>query len=92
MKRDFEIGDRIICNESGVIGKAIKFYTPTSCSEQTMVLCDDGRKYHAPTNTWSKTTKVGNVTIKLPLIDIYNNIQKDIYRSLGVSSNLIGGR
>lgn len=52
MNRDFEIGDRVICKDSGVIGMVLKFYFPTSCPEQTMVLTDDGRKYHAPTNDW----------------------------------------
>lgn len=37
MNRNFDIGDRIICTESGVIGKCIKFYVPTACEEQTMV-------------------------------------------------------
>ena len=52
MSRRFNIGDRIICTESGVIGKCIKFYVPTACEEQTMVITDDGRKYHAPTKEW----------------------------------------
>lgn len=52
MNRRFNIGDRIICTESGVIGKCIKFYVPTACEEQTMVITDDGRKYHAPTREW----------------------------------------
>ena len=47
-QRGFDIGDRVICTESGVIGNAIKFYYPTTCAEQTMILCDDGRKYRAP--------------------------------------------
>lgn len=54
MKRDFDIGDKIICRESGVVGKVIKFYTPTSCAEQTMVVTNGGRKYHAPTMLWNK--------------------------------------
>lgn len=53
-QRGFDIGDRVICTESGVIGKAIKFYYPTTCAEQTMILCDDGRKYHAPSDTFIK--------------------------------------
>lgn len=52
MNRLFNIGDRIICTESGVIGKCIKFYVPTACEEQTMVITNDGRKYHAPTKEW----------------------------------------
>lgn len=52
MNRRFNIGDRIICTESGVIGKCIKFYVPTACEEQTMVITVDDRKYHAPTRMW----------------------------------------
>jgi len=52
--RDFEIGDMIICESTGVIGKAIRFYFPTACEEQTMVRTRDGRKYHAPTRMWRK--------------------------------------
>lgn len=52
MSRRFNIGDRIICIESGVVGKCIKFYIPTACEEQTMVITYDGRKYHAPTREW----------------------------------------
>ena len=54
MIRRFDIGDYVICTESGVFGKVIKFYIPTSCAEQTMVLTKDGFKYHAPTTTWKK--------------------------------------
>jgi len=52
MEREFKLGDRIVCIESGVQGIAIKFYYPTSCEEQTMVKTDDGRQYHAPTRLW----------------------------------------
>ena len=52
MSRRFNLGDIIICTGSGVIGKCIKFYVPTACEEQTMVITDDGRKYHAPTREW----------------------------------------
>lgn len=54
MKRDFDIGDRVVCVLSGVVGEVIRFYFPTACPEQTMVLTDDGRKYHAPTTEWKK--------------------------------------
>lgn len=58
LERKFNIGDRIICGETGVIGKCIKFYIPTACEEQTMVLTDDGRRYHAPTRLWEKILAV----------------------------------
>lgn len=54
MNRKINIGDMVICKSSGVSGKVIKFYTPTVCEEQTMILTDDGRKYHAPTNCFVK--------------------------------------
>lgn len=50
--KPIQIGDTVINTESGVIGKVIKQYYPTSCAEQTMVITTDGRKYHAPTSTW----------------------------------------
>ena len=43
MSRRFDIGDRIICTESGVSGICEKFYYPTACEEQTMVETADGR-------------------------------------------------
>lgn len=52
MNRQFDIGDKIICIESGVVGKCINFYVPTACEEQTMVITDDDRRYHAPTREW----------------------------------------
>ncbi len=52
IERKFDIGDRIVCTATGVVGRCIKFYHPTSCEEQTMVVTDDGRRYHAPTRLW----------------------------------------
>lgn len=52
--RDFELGDMIICESTNVVGKAIRFYIPTACEEQTMVRTEDGKKYHAPTREWRK--------------------------------------
>ena len=53
MKRDFDIGDKVICRKSGVVGQVIKFYIPTASAEQTMVKTLRGL-YHAPTNDWVK--------------------------------------
>ena len=50
--KDFYIGERVICSESGVVGDVIKFYKPTASEEQIMVRTLDGRKYHAPARTW----------------------------------------
>ena len=58
MDRKFEVGDRIVCVTTGVVGLCLDFYTPTGCEEQTMVLTDDGRRYHAPTSEWIVTAKV----------------------------------
>lgn len=54
MGLDYNIGDRVIQIDEGVVGKVIKFYIPTACAQQTMILCDDGRKYHAPSDTFIK--------------------------------------
>lgn len=57
MYRKFAIGDMVICKTSGVTGRVIKFYKPTACEEQTMVVTGDGRKYHAPTSEWIKNRR-----------------------------------
>lgn len=58
MDRNFEVGDRIMCVTTGVVGLCLEFYMPTGCEEQTMVLTDEGRRYHAPTSEWVVTAKV----------------------------------
>lgn len=50
------IGDRVVCH-SGVTGVVVKQYYPTACAEQTMIKCDDGRLYHAPTTMFKKERK-----------------------------------
>lgn len=52
MNRSINIGDKVICTESGVIGLVKRFYKPTACEEQTVVKTEDCREYHAPTSTW----------------------------------------
>jgi hypothetical protein len=52
--RAFDIGDKVICNRSCVVGRVIRFYKPTACEEQTLVYLEDGRRYHAPTSEWVK--------------------------------------
>lgn len=54
MERQIKIGDKVICGESGVIGIVEKFYYPTACKEQTMIICLDGRRYYAPTDAFYK--------------------------------------
>lgn len=50
----YGIGDRVIQIDDKVIGEVVKFYAPTACKQQTMILCDDGRKYHAPSDMFAK--------------------------------------
>lgn len=82
MSRSFDIGDRIICTESGVSGICEKFYYPTVCEEQTMVETADGRFYHAPTRTWEKTDTIyfdspsRNIGISAICDSIYGELQK----------------
>lgn len=49
--RKFDIGHKVYCKDSGVVGIVLRFYTPTSCEEQTMVSTPKGN-YHAPTSSW----------------------------------------
>lgn len=58
MDLDYAIGDRVMQIENKVIGEVIKMYYPTACKQQTMILCDDGRKYHAPSDTFVKVSKI----------------------------------
>ncbi len=58
MSLGYGIGDRVMQIEDKVTGKAIKFYKPTACKQQTMILCDDGRKYHAPSDTFIKVSEL----------------------------------
>lgn len=53
-KREINIGDTVLCTESGVVGVVLGFYPRKFHDEQTMVLTDDRRKYHAPTCVWVK--------------------------------------
>lgn len=52
-RAEFAIGDHVIC-DTGVTGIVIKMYFPTASEQQTMIQCDDGRKYHAPTRMFRK--------------------------------------
>lgn len=54
MNNKIDIGDKVICIASGVIGIVIKQYVPTASEEQTMIRCIDDRKYHAPTRLFKK--------------------------------------
>lgn len=58
MDLGYTIGDRVMQIEDKVIGEVIKMYYPTACKQQTMILCDDGRKYHAPSDTFIKASEI----------------------------------
>lgn len=58
MELGYDIGDRVMQIDDKVIGEVIKFYFPTACGRQTMILCDDGRKYHAPSETFVKVSEL----------------------------------
>lgn len=46
----YDIGDRVVDIYNGIIGTVKKFYYPTACAQQTLIRCDDGREYHAPSD------------------------------------------
>lgn len=49
------IGDRVVCSAwPKARGTVIKQYYPTACPQQTMIQCDDGRLFHAPTTDFVK--------------------------------------
>lgn len=52
--RNFDVGDKVVCIETGVYGIVEKFYYPTACEEQTLIRTEDGRQYHAPTSAWMR--------------------------------------
>lgn len=54
----YGMGDRVMQIQEKVIGKVIDMYYPTTCKQQTMILCDDGRKYHAPSETFVKVSEL----------------------------------
>lgn len=58
MDLGYTIGDRVMQTEDKVIGEVIRMYYPTACKQQTMILCDDGRKYHAPSDTFIKVSEL----------------------------------
>lgn len=50
---DIKIGDKVVCS-TGVYGIVVKQYYPTTCSQQTMIITYEGRRYHAPTSMFRK--------------------------------------
>lgn len=44
-----KIGDNVMCVTTRVSGVVVKQYHPTVSEQQTMIICNDGCLYHAPT-------------------------------------------
>lgn len=63
MNLGYDIGDRVIQIEDGVMGKVVKFYTTATCGHQTMILCDESRKYHAPSETFIKVDTLARAVV-----------------------------
>ena len=57
MASDIKIGDKVYCTNKeyyGVNGVVIKQYYPTASEHQTMIECDNGRLFHAPTRLFRR--------------------------------------
>ena len=53
---EIRVGDIVMCIEypGNPCGIVVKQYRPTACGQQTMIKCDDGRLFHAPTSDFRK--------------------------------------
>jgi hypothetical protein len=67
--RRFYVGDKVYHSGENIIGHILRFYTPTSCAEQTLIRAESGKKYHAPTSEF-ETYKRG-LTPSISCIDEY---------------------
>ena len=56
MNDSIKYGDRVMCVTfpGQPRGFVIKQYYPTACPQQTQIICDDGRVFHAPTSDFMK--------------------------------------
>ena len=56
MNEPIKYGDRVMCVTfpGQPRGFVIKQYYPTACPQQTQIMCDDGRIFHAPTSDFVK--------------------------------------
>lgn len=68
MNLGYDIGDRVMQIEDKVVGEVIKFYFPTACTQQTMIACDDGREYHAPSTTFIRVDPLVAMPVVMPLM------------------------
>ena len=89
MEGNFELGDMVICESTNVAGKAIRFYTPTACEQQTMVRTEDGRKYHAPTRMWRKITEIERLEniVEKKLLNPYGEYAVKFAENHGITIN-----
>lgn len=53
---EIRVGDIVMCVEypDNPCGIVVKQYRPTACGQQTMIKCNDGRLFHAPTSDFRK--------------------------------------
>lgn len=88
MDRDIKPGDLVINKNTGMVGIVLRFYKPTACKEQTVILVQKDLKnhsysygeYHAPTDEW-KTFSYGTKA-KCTIVDEFNDINKYCEREL----------
>lgn len=58
MRLGYDIGDEVIQVDDMIVGRVIKLYKPTACKQQTMILCNNGRRYHAPSESFIKLNEL----------------------------------
>lgn len=80
-----KIGDEVVDTTSGISGIVIKQYYPTACEQQTMIQCDDGRKYHAPTRCFEKKDYISDSDIdKNPYLNDVGKYAAKYARNRGI--------
>lgn len=85
-KSMIKIGDEVVDIVSGVDGVVIKQYYPTACEQQTMIQCDDGRKYHAPTRCFIKKNYISDSEIdRNPYLNEVGKYATKFARNHGIS-------
>lgn len=57
---EIRVGDIVMCVEypGNPCGIVVKQYRPTACGQQTMIKCNDGRLFHAPTSDFRKIRRL----------------------------------
>ena len=70
--RKFEIGSKVYHSEMNITGVILRFYTPTSCAEQTVIRTSDGRRFHAPTSEFDSYKQ--GLRSTMSIIDTYVGI------------------